>query len=225
MRACGENWAYAQAHAAAIDEHWARRSVESPRLFNGAIYVARGMTLESGALDVEFTRIEFKSFLYWREQGYPDTGVRDCFGSALIRSSEGHVLLGRQNAGNMNGGLAYMPGGFIDPRDVGPDGTIDVAASIAREVREETGLQPQELRRLPGHWVTFCGPLVSIATEFRSRETAQTLRERMRRGLARDAEAELDEIVVVRSMSDAPPGLVPPYARLLLARVLADGEA
>ena len=43
---------------------------------------------------------------------------------------------------------------------------IDIDASIAREIGEETGLDAAALTRVPGYRVTLAGPLVSIAAEF-----------------------------------------------------------
>ena len=88
-------------------------------------------------------------------------------GQTEIRSAEGHVLLGCQTAGNINQGLAYPPGGFIDQRDVRA-GVVDIDAGTARELREETGMKPDEFARAPGYLVTTSGPHVSIAVEWRS---------------------------------------------------------
>jgi hypothetical protein len=214
-------WAYAREHAMAIDAHWQHRQAESPELFNGSIFVLTGESFEGGTYVATFTPVEFKAFLHWRETGYPETGVRDGFGSALIVSAEGHVMLGRQAPGHLNFGLAYPPGGFIDPRDVGPDGRIDIDASIDREIVEETGLPLATLRPDPGYLVTRCGPHRSIARLYRSAETAAALKARVAATIAADPAPELDALVPVRGRHDlAVP--VPEYARRLLAAVFAD---
>lgn len=220
LRVAGDAWSYAQDNAAAIEAHWLRRSRENARLFNGGIFVMRAMSICDGALRARFSATDFKSYLHWRESGFPESGARDGFGSALIRSREGHVLLGRQSPGNLNAGLAYLPGGFIDARDVAADGSIDIAGSIARELAEETGLDVALFERVPGFLVTSCGPLVSIAVELRSALDAQTLREAMLDGMARGGDSELAEAVVIRAARDADAALVPPYARALLRFVL-----
>ena len=133
-------WDFASDNATAIDDHWNRRRRSNPAFFNGVVHVLEAGTIVNGTFHATFKRTDFKSFLYWRETGYPDAAAHDAFGSALVVSREGHVVLGRQRAGNINAGIAYLPGGFIDQRDVANDGTIDIAASIRRELTEETGL-------------------------------------------------------------------------------------
>ena len=134
-------WPYANNHREAIDAHWKIATASNPNFFNGTIHVVTRLATEGGDVKARFMATEFKNFLYWRDEGFPaEANVRDGFGSALIRSKEGHVILGRQHPGNINEGLAYLPGGFIDARDVDANGRIDIFASVARELREETGL-------------------------------------------------------------------------------------
>jgi hypothetical protein len=59
------------------------------------------------------------------------------------------VLLGRQSEGNLNSELAYPPRGLIDASDT-VAGTMDIDASIAPELEEETRLTPAKLERRPG---------------------------------------------------------------------------
>ncbi len=221
LRASGEPWEFSTRHATAIAAHWAARKAASPALFDGVIHILARWTLVSGAFAGTFLRTDFKSFIYWRDHGYPDPSPRDCFGSALLRSCEGHVLLGRQRAGNINAGLAYPPGGFIDARDVGEDGAIDIDASIGREVREETGLGAAEIEQVPGYRVAFAGSLVSVAVEYRSRMGAHALREHVLRHVAHDPDAELIDALVVRTMADVEAD-TPEYAKLLLGSVLGN---
>lgn len=219
-----EPWPFAVMHRAAIDEHWAKRTPEQLGYFNGTVYVLVSQTLAGPDFAAVMRPVEFKNFLYWREQGFPETGVRDAFGSALIRSVEGHVLLGRQSAGNLNAGLSYMPGGFIDPRDVDEAGRIDIAASVLREAMEETGLDAADLGRVPGFILTRCGPQVSIAVEYRSPLGSDDLRAKIDRHLARDSGAELSSVDVVTSRAGIGSMPMPPFTTLLLQEVFPGQE-
>jgi 8-oxo-dGTP pyrophosphatase MutT (NUDIX family) len=216
LRVAGERWAFADRYGAEIDAHWARRKADNPAFFNGTLHLMTRHDLAEGAFTAQLVRTDFKSFLYWRETGAPDRSVADAFGSALLRSVEGHVLLGRQRPGNINGGLAYLPGGFIDARDVVEDGAIDIEASIARELAEETGLEPAALERTPGFILTFLGPMVSIAAEFRSPLPAEELCAAISAHIAAEADPELAEMVVVRSARDLDGLDVAAYASVLL---------
>jgi 8-oxo-dGTP pyrophosphatase MutT (NUDIX family) len=212
-------WPFAERRRAEIAAHWQRALTERPKMFDGTVYLLREGTLAGETFKGTFVRADFKSFLYWRETGYPDAGVRDGFGSAVLRSQEGHVLLGRQTSGNVNAGLAYPPGGFIDVRDV-HEGAIDIEASVARELAEETGLEADDLARAPGYLLTRAGPLVSIGIEWRSQLPAEALRARILNHVARQSVPELADIVIVRSGGDIDEDMMPRFTRPLLRLLL-----
>jgi ADP-ribose pyrophosphatase YjhB (NUDIX family) len=217
-------WEFAERNRRAIEEHWRRRCRENPGFFNGTVYALRDGRLEQGAFDGRLIAVDFMSFLYWKETGYGDGAIRDCFGSALIRSAEGHVLLGRQRAGNLNAGLSYLPGGFIDPRDVDSDGMIDIATSVAREAAEETGLDHGLLARRPGFFVTFAGPMISIAIEFAASLPAAELLACVRQHIAADPVSELEDVVLVERLEQLEGLPMPLFARLLVPCVLKAGS-
>ncbi len=214
-----EPWPFAEDRRAEIAAHWQSAIAERPALFDGTVFMLRSGALEGQVFRGTFVRTDFKSFLFWRESGYADTSVRDGFGSAVIRSGEGYVLLGRQMRGNVNGGLAYPPGGFIDARDVSGE-RIDIEASIARELIEETGLDCAKLARAPGYLLTRAGPLVSIGIEWRSPLAAEALREEMLKHVRSQSEPELADIVIVRSCAEIDADMMPRHAVALLRLLL-----
>lgn len=177
--------------------------------------------LEPARLAGTLHAVQFKNYLYWRDQGFPEAGIVDAFGSALIRSSDGRFLLGRQNSGHMNEGKSYLPSGLIDRRDVGADGRVDIEASIRREISEETGLAHGELERTPGYIVTRTGAQMSIAVEFRSRLTGSELAERIGAHIAADDHSELSSVSFVGTMAEAGALDLPPFTSLLLGTLLA----
>lgn len=215
-------WTYAAQNAAAIDRHWLAASSANPNYFNGVIYVMEDVRFAAERMLATLVRTDFKSFLYWRDQGFPpQAAVKDGFGSALIRSAGGHILLGRQMPGNINAGLTYLPGGFIDARDVAGDGAVDIKASIIREVAEETGLEASEFVPQEGFLVTEVGQQVSIALELRSHLTADALMARIGAHIAQEEAPELAGMTAVRSPADIEGLAMPPYARVLLENLLA----
>lgn len=211
-----ETWSYSKAHAAAIDAHWHVQIAKRPVLFNGPIHLLQEGRCEDQAFEGTLLRADFKSYLHWREAGFQPAGVLDAFGSALIRSREGHVLLGRQRAGNVNAGVAYLPGGFIDHNDVTAEGTIDVSASILRELHEETGLTTADVRLSPGFLMTRWTALLSFALEVVSPLPAEALRAQILAHIAEDPQSELTDAVIVRTAADIAAADVHPYARILL---------
>lgn len=213
-------WPFAQARKTEIEDFWLHCQKTRPKLFNGTIFVLRDWRISAGTFTGSFLRTDFKSFLYWKEGGCPEAGVRDGFGSAVIRSAEGHLIFGRQTGGNINAGLVYPPGGFIDARDV-RGATIDIDASIARELTEETGLRPGELERTPGYWLTRAGPLVSIGIEWRSALAAEDLRQRILGHVRSQAEPELADVVIVRGRETIGAADMPSHARAIVGRLFA----
>jgi 8-oxo-dGTP pyrophosphatase MutT (NUDIX family) len=198
-----EAWPFAREHETEIAAHWQRRTAENPKFFNGRILLTLRPMLRDGELIGRCVAVDFAAFLFWKETGYPDADVVDVFGSGLIRAADGALMLGRQRPGQLNSGLVYPPSGLLDPRDIGADGRIDIAASVAREVAEETALDAADLTREPGFLLACNGPQASVGVLFRSKLAAEDLQRRMEEGLARDPERELSDIVVVRRRTDA----------------------
>ncbi len=212
-------WPFAVAQAAEIDAFWQRRTAENAALFNGRIFMLSRYEIVAGRFTGWLVPVEFKAFLFWKESGCPDRSIFDVFGSALIRADDGAILLGRQKSG-INAGLIYLPGGFIDQRDVDADGRVDISASVLREIEEETGLGGRQLAVRDGFLVTTIGSQVSIAVELVGDGDADTLQQRIREALASEAEPELDQIVAVREWAEVEALPVPAYAQVLLAYLL-----
>lgn len=222
LEAAEGTWTYAANHREVIDAHWAMALKSNPHFFNGTVLLLKELHRDGNHVAASFLPTAFKNFLYWRDEGFPaEARLRDGFGSALIRSAEGCVVLGRQRAGHINAGLAYLPGGFIDERDVGAGGTIDIGASIARELREETGLGPDALRAEAGYLVTEVAAHVSFAVVYRSQLSARELEQRIAAHIAAETDPELAGTVVLQGPGDMEGLAMPHYARVLLASPLA----
>ena len=212
-------WPWAAERADAIAHDWARRRALLPQLFEGPVYLLREPTIDGATLTGTLFRTDFSSFLYWRDHRAEEKGVLETFGASLIRSAEGHVLLGRQGPGQLNSGRAYPPSGLIDGDDL-HDGAIDIDASIARELAEETGLQPGALARVPGYIATVNEWQVAVAVEWRSPLAAEALRQRILDFIAAEQEPELDDIVIVRQRSDIDARIMLGHAQALLRTIL-----
>ena len=215
-------WPFAEANKSAIEAHWAKVVQINPRYFNGVVHLVEDMRFDNCVLDASLLKTDFKSYLFWRDQGFPEAGVLDGFGSALIRSSDGHLMLGRQRAGNVNAGLAYPPAGFIDEQDVDADGSIDIAGSVAREVSEEMGIDAAALVRNTGFYLTRSGAQLSIAVPFRVSMPAAEFVRVAERHIGLSSHSELDAIIAVAGLSDIKGLSLPRYARVLLEALLAE---
>lgn len=213
-------WPLAQRHDAEIERAWQRQQARVSGLFNGAVYLFRDYTLDAGRLAGTMFRTDFKSLLYWRALPFAASdSVREASGASLIRSAEGYLLFGRQAPGQLNSGRIYPPSGVIDADDVVGD-RIDIDASVARELREETGLTAAGFERVPGYVVALAGVHVAIGVEWRSPLPAAELRERILAFLHAVAAPELDDIVIVRSEAQLADANMPPHARVFARALL-----
>lgn len=220
LRVIQAGWQYAIEQAAEIAAHWQHRLAQNPGFFNGPIHLLREWKIDNGHFTGDLLRTDFASFLYWREHDHPDRSVRDCFGSGLLRSSDEKIILGRQSPGHINSGLTYFPGGFIDHRDVDADATVDVAASVSREITEELGFAPGTFVSRPGAYLTLEGQLLSIAIDHVSPLSADELVRMARSFIASEPDSELEDVVAVATPADLVSLPMPPFTRLLLQTLL-----
>ncbi len=222
LRRASKAWSYEQRYSREIANHWQKRLAESPSFFNGRIFMMEPPSIDDGILSAQMIETNFAAYLHWKDSGYPDKNIHDGFGSAIIRANGGEILLSRQHPGQVNSATLCLPSGFIDRNDLTKDGDIDIAASIVRELEEETGLPPSVFARGPDFLVTQVGTNVSIAIEFRSSKTATELREELLANLARQSEPELCDFVIFSNASEAQSNPdVAAYARLAMCAVFA----
>ena len=139
-----ESWAFAEDNKADIAAYWAAVLAENPTLFNGKVLGARAPRIKNGVLTATLVEIDFSAFLAWRDWGFPDTDIYNPFGSAVIAGNDGGYIFGVMGAHTSNAGAVYPCAGSLDLSDVGRDGRVDIWASAARELREETGLLAEE---------------------------------------------------------------------------------
>ncbi len=220
LRVTDEPWCFAIQNQAAIIGHWAQRLEHTPTFFNGRVHIMLRHSVTDDTFMADYARTDFASFLYWRDHGFGDPTVNDGFGSAVLRSSDGAMLLGVQGPGNLNSGRAYCPGGFIDVKDVGADNFIDIDASITREVTEETGLDAALWARTPGYLIARSGALIAIAVEWCSALDAVNLAAVVRQHLRSEPDAELNDVTMIASFADAMAAPTPGYVRVLARALL-----
>lgn len=216
-------WPFEQACADAIAENWRAAQSANSRYFDGMVHVmTTGALGPGGILEGSLCPCRFKAYLYWRDHADLSPTTRDAFGSAIVMTADHAVMLGVQGAGQLNSGLAYPPGGMIDPRDVAADGGIDVVRSVARELAEETGIETARLEREDGFVVTALRPLLSIGVVYRSPLDATALMRQVARFLEQQGEPELDRVIVVRRAGEARALATPAFVQPLLAHLLPD---
>lgn len=204
-------WRFPHDHADRIEAHWSALRRRKPGLFDGAVLLFRDLAVEGDRLVGSAFVVGYKSFLCWRDFGYPGERVHNLFAMPALRASDGAYMVGRMSAGTANAGRLYFPAGTPEPSDAGAGGQVDFNANILRELHEETGIGAGEVQ-LDDRWtVLFAGPLVACMKIARAPFTAAALTDRVARFVAGQGEPELDELLAVRGAGDLDPAHMPAF--------------
>ncbi|HEX4765919.1 MAG TPA: NUDIX hydrolase [Lichenihabitans sp.] len=218
-------WAFAIDRAGEIAAHWQEALRRKPKMFNGRV-----LLMHRGAVDCEagrsvfhgaYLETDFAAFLAWRDFGLPPAGVRNGFGMAALCAADGAYLLGEMASHTANAGRIYFASGTPDPSDI-RGRKVDIEGSIRRELAEETGLDCATLDVEPGMTLVVDDTRVGFMKRIRSPEPADVLAERIDAFLARDPEAELARVHVVRRIEDIGPAVQSSCVAYLRAKLGGD---
>ena len=216
----GEKWEWAEAQKSKIQRFWKKLHSANPFLFNGPIHMLlKPYEISDGRFIGQSCATDYASFLYWREQGFPEAGVLNLFGSGVLISQEGHLLYGRMAEHTANSGQVYPFGGSIDDGDVG-EGRVAMEASILRELAEETGIAEAEVARDQGLFFIQEGHRACFAACLRLGLASRDIRARIELFLEMEDRPELDGVVVFRRSAFVAHHRMPAYARQLVEHLL-----
>jgi 8-oxo-dGTP pyrophosphatase MutT (NUDIX family) len=227
IRRVAGRWEHPELPPGRVEAHWRDQVAANPHLWNGRVLGTKapgwpgGLAFANGVLSGEAVEGDFATFLAWRDWGFPEVGLRNLFGSAVILSEDGAVIYGVMHRTTANAGKIYPPGGSLEPSDCDADGWVRVVASIERELGEETGLVAADAE-CEGMLVVFDGPRVSVGRLFRFAAKATDLVDQIMANLDHQPERELERVVALATPGDLDaPGLMP-YARRLAGHLLAN---
>jgi 8-oxo-dGTP pyrophosphatase MutT (NUDIX family) len=199
-------WPFAQERRTEIDEHFAGLRRSKPELWNGRVLLMKHAAIGDGVLRGTYFETGFADFMAWRDWGFPDSAVRNCFSMGALRGSDGGYLLGVMSASTANAGRIYFPAGTPEPADV-VGGTVDLLGNMLRELQEETGLDPAEFSIAPDWIALDRGPRLALMKAIQADRPAEALREEVLRHLAAEAQPELADVRIVRSPDDFDPAM------------------
>ena len=121
-----------------------------------------------------------------------------------------------------NAGQIYFPCGTPEPIDV-VDGRVDLEHSARHELKDETGLDFEDLDPEPGWLSVRLHTWAMVAKVLNAREPAEALRRRILGHLASQAQPELADIRIVRGPADLDP-MMPPFVSVFLRHMWALGR-
>jgi 8-oxo-dGTP pyrophosphatase MutT (NUDIX family) len=213
------DWAFARERADEITAHWAKLTVGKPSMFNGRIMLQHRAAIEHGVFHAGYFGADYAAFLAWRDFGLPPPAIRNGFAMAALRAADGAFLLGRMGDHTANPGKVYFAAGTPDEEDVRPDGSLDLAGSVTRELCEETGLTLDEIS-VDERWTAVIVPgRVAFMRPVGIDLPAEAARELMLARIAQQDEPELSDIVIVRNLADCAAYDMPPFMTSYLAHI------
>ena len=213
-------WLFADERRAEIDAHFTRLRAAKPAMWNGRVLLLRRGEIAAGVLSGAYSEVDFASFVAWRDWGFPDTTMCNCFAMAALRAADGAFLLGQMGPHTATAGQIYFAAGTPDPADIAGD-TVDLERGVIRELTEETGLTLDDVAPQPGWTATPFGRRIALMKIVQAREDADSLRARILADFVRQEAPELSDIHIVRSLDDLD-ARMPPYVRAYLSAVLAN---
>lgn len=216
-------WAFAQENRARIDAHWQTLLADKPALFNGKVLILHRWAIEGERFTGAYLMTDYKDFLAWRDFGFPDRQKWNCFAMAALQSADGAYLLGEMAAHTANAGTIYFAAGTPDSSDLKGD-VVDLEGSVLRELEEETGISPTDVR-LPDFWTVIVhGQRIALMRQVLSALPAAELAQRIKGFLATEEEPELARMHIVREVSDLIEDRMPLFQRTFLEHALENAD-
>jgi 8-oxo-dGTP pyrophosphatase MutT (NUDIX family) len=204
LRFAPTSWPFAAERRDEIDRYFAEMRCGKPELWNGRVLLLQTFAIADGVFRGTYLETDFASFLAWRDWGFPDQSVRNCFAMGALRAADGAFVLGIMAGHTANAGRVYFIGGTPDPYDVVGE-RVDLERSVLRELAEETGLSADLVRPEPGWCAIFDGGLIAMVKVLRAAEPAAALREKILGFVSRERTPELAGVHVVRGPADLDP--------------------
>ncbi|MBZ6075278.1 NUDIX hydrolase [Microvirga puerhi] len=209
-------WRWAEEHRDAIAENWRRRVSAKPKMFNGKVLLVSQISVTPDVCRNVYFETDYANLVAWIDMGHPDPTVANGFAMAALRGSDGAFICGVMSHDTVNGGRVYFPAGTPDRSDLLPDGTVDLASSLTRELAEETGLLDDDYR-VSDEWVVVeRWPALAVMRFATMNVPAAEGAEMIRARIATQEHPELSDVRVIRGMDDIDPKAMPLFLQSFL---------
>ena len=220
LKLVDEEWPFALANRAGIETHWQAERAKVPAMFNGKVLIAvRSGFRPDGTYFGDHASVDFAAFLAWRDWGFGAENGRNIMGAALIKPTDGGLIMGKMAKTTANAGKIYPASGTLDLGDIAADGTIDIEASLRRELKEEMGLEAENLTKGEAYIIIEDVARVCVGRVYETGKTGDETIAEIRKYLARDPEPELEDAVHVRKGMNLPDAVFLPYVKTLITEL------
>ena len=116
----------------------------------------------------------------------------------MLISADGELVAARMAGHTMNAGRIYFAAGSFEPADFDAEGLIDPHFNMAREVKEETGLDLPASSADKGFHAFSSEVGTVIFRRYQLDEDAETIAARIREFVAAEEEPEIEAPVIIR---------------------------
>jgi 8-oxo-dGTP pyrophosphatase MutT (NUDIX family) len=202
-------WSWAKQNQDAIQANWKRRLERTPAMFNGRVLAIRHMDLTPDLCRNVYFEVDYADFVGWIDMGHPDPSIANGFAMGALRGADGAFICGVMDGHTANAGRVYFPAGTPDLSDLRPDGSVDLATSLTRELLEETGLSENDYH-IEDEWIIVQRwPAVALLRLVTLPVSAEEGAERIRAVIAKQDPPELSDVRIIRSAQDIDPKAMP----------------
>jgi 8-oxo-dGTP pyrophosphatase MutT (NUDIX family) len=202
-------WAWAEQNRSFIEENWKRRTADKPKMFNGRVLLLRNVEFGQDLCRNTYFETNYADFVAWIDRSYPDRSIANGFAMGALRGSDGAFICGVMSAHTTNAGRVYFAAGTPDLSDLRPDGNVDLATSLTRELTEETGLTEADFH-VDDEWIIVQRwPTIALLRMVTLPMTAEEGAAMIRANIAKDPEPELQDVRIVRGLDDIDPETMP----------------
>ena len=177
-------WEFAISQPDQITRYFAHKKRKQPGLWNGQVLLMHRYTISNRALRGRCFIIEFANFLAWRDWNYPGPSIHNFCAAAGLCAADGAFLVGEMAPHTSSAGLCYFPCGTPEVADLTIDGALDLVVNLRRELKEETGIELNELQAEPGWTLVHDRRIFALVKRLGALESADQLRSRILRHLA-----------------------------------------
>lgn len=185
----------------AAESNWRSEIAANPALFDGRMVFQYRLSLREEVVAGEGYVVPYSTYLWWRRQPTGEGGYH-VFCLPVIASADGAVIAVRMADHTANAGQVYCAAGSLDPSDI-VDGHCDLAGNMAREVREETGLDLAQAETDGRFFASYARRRLTIVRLYRFDLAAAEILKRITAHMEVDEEKEIAGAVAIRSADPA----------------------
>jgi 8-oxo-dGTP pyrophosphatase MutT (NUDIX family) len=214
------DWDFQRSHEHEIETIWQREISGKPEMFNGRVLIQHRGLADGRIFRCAYSETDYRTFLSWHRLGHPGAPVRNGFGMAALRASDGAFLLGEMAAHTANAGKIYFAAGTPDLDDI-VEGKVDLAGSVLREMSEETGLLASEVKTGEGWTAVVSAVRIAFMRRVEIAMPAAEARALMLERMKHLPEQELADIHIVRDLADLDEARMPLFQLAYLRHAFA----